>query len=92
MKPSAFKSTFPWSSVIGDANSETIAVNIMKILSRTGDEWRELTWEEYRAEREMDGNFSSAEKPYFDEVIDYTISPQTAALLCQDWRKIAKGQ
>lgn len=88
-QPSAFK-TFPWSSVRQDANDEQIALNIMVILSRTGDQWRALTWDEYRAEREKDGNFSAAEKPHFDAVVDFTVSPATAALFCLAWRQIAK--
>lgn len=50
MNPSNY-TTFPWDSVLQNAESETIAQNIMIILKRTGDKWRKLSFEEYQQER-----------------------------------------
>lgn len=84
-KPSDFAREYPWSSVKRNAESETIALNIMKILERTGDEFRELTWDEYKTERKKDGNFTESEKEFFDDVIDYCKSADTAKLFSKTW-------
>ena len=84
MKPSNF-TDYPWSSVLQNSESETIAQNIMKILKRTGNEFRPLYWEEYKEERLKDGNFSSNEKSIFESVITYCKSPQTAILFSKTW-------
>ncbi len=84
MKPSNFTS-YPWSSVLQNSESETIAQNIMKILKRTGDEFRPITWEEYKEERLKDGNFSDREKSIFENVISYCKSADTAVLFCKTW-------
>lgn len=86
MKPSNFK-TKPISSVLQKSESETIACNIMVILSRTGDTFRPLSWNEYRTERKKDGDFREEEKPYFDRVIDYCESPDTARLFSPVWEQ-----
>lgn len=85
MKPSDFIKT-PWSSVAQSSEAETIAVNIMVILKRTGDKWRDLSWEEYSTERKKDGNFTVLEKKYFDQVIGYCKSADTAKLFSSSWR------
>ncbi len=82
--PSDF-TNYPWSSVLQNSESETIAVNIMKILKRTGNTWRELTFEEYKKEREKDGHFTSKEELYFNDVIPYCKSTDTAALFSKEW-------
>ena len=89
MKPSDF-THHPCMSVFNKCEPEVIARNIMKILKRTGNEFRELTWEEYAKERqesEQDKNFSQGEKRYFDDVIGYCKSAETAKLLSPYWRK-----
>lgn len=65
--PSLFKA-YPWDSTLQKSECETVAMNIMVILSRTGNTFRTLSWEEYAAERQKDGNFSEGEKKYFDDV------------------------
>ena len=57
----------------------------MKILKRTGDEFRPITWEEYKEERLKDGNFSDREKSIFENVIPYCKSADTAVLFCKTW-------
>jgi len=84
MNPSDFIKQ-PWSSVAGSSEAETIAVNIMVILKRTGNKFRNLSWEEYVAERKKDGNFSLSEKKYFDQVIGYCKSADTAKLFSASW-------
>ena len=83
-QPSNFQKK-PWSSVCQSSEAETIALNIIVILKRTGDNWRELSWDEYTTERKKDGNFSSSEKKYFDQVVGYTVSAQTARLFSKTW-------
>lgn len=78
---------YPMGSVLRKSEAETIARNIMVILERTGNKFRELTWEEYKKERVKDGNFSEGEKKYFDDVIKYCKSADTAVCFCEDWYK-----
>lgn len=84
-KPSDF-TKFPCGSVLQKCETEQIAVNIMVILERTGNTFRELSWNEYRVEREKDGRFTEGEKPYFKDVIGYCASPLTAALFSKVWK------
>lgn len=83
-KPSNF-TKYPWNSALKTAESEIVAQNIMKILERTGNTWRELSWIEYKKERLKDGNFSDREKEYFKQVINYCINPDTAVLFSKEW-------
>ena len=85
MKPSNYTG-YPWSSILQNLESETIAQNIMIILKRTGDKFRELTFAEYKTERLKDGNFTESEKQYFDKVIDFCKSGDTAKLFCSGWK------
>lgn len=84
MNPSNYK-TYPGSSVLAKSEYETIAQNIMVILSRTGDKFRPLSWKEYKKERLKDKDFTESEKQYFDKVIDYCKSEDTANLFCPSW-------
>lgn len=84
--PSNFLSQ-PMGSVLRNSESETIARNIMVILERTGNKFRELTWDEYKKERLKDKGFSEGEKGYFDDVIKYCKSADTAVCFCEDWYK-----
>jgi hypothetical protein len=83
-KPSDFKK-HPYDSVFRNMEHEIVARNIMVILSRTGDEFRELSWEEYKKERQKDGAFAEGERGLFDKAIKYCKSPDTAALLSEAW-------
>jgi len=87
MRPSDFQH-YPWSSVEQSAEAETIALNIITILKRTGDEFRALSWEEYVQERTKDGSFSQAEKRYFDNVVEFTVSAEAASKFCLLWKGI----
>jgi hypothetical protein len=83
--PSYFSDKKPFSSVYQKSEYETIAKNIMVILDRTGDEFRNLSWKEYKKERLKDGNFSDAEKMYFDVVIEYCTTPEKAKTFSKNW-------
>lgn len=86
-KPSNFTS-YPWNSTLAKCEAETIAQNIMKILKRTGDVFRELSYEEYEAERKKDGHYSLMERGYFEQVIPYCCSADNAARFSPEWRKV----
>lgn len=90
MKPSNFKKASPMGSVLQKLEAEIVISNIITILSRTGDEWRKLTYDEYKQERLKDGNYSDGEEKYFNQVVDYTISPDTAKLFAPDWLAVAE--
>ena len=85
-KPSNYTSK-PWDSVIGKWEAEKIAQNIMVILSRTGNEWRQLSWQEYQEERKKDGGFTQMEQPYFEQVVGYCASAEDANRFCSSWCK-----
>ena len=89
MKPSDFN-IFPWDSVFHENEYETIALNIIRILKRTGNEFRDLSWNEYKTERLKDGSFTDGEFEYFEKVIPYFISESTAKLFSPAWRKIGE--
>lgn len=89
-KPSGFLRMSNMGSVTHNAESERIARNIMVILSRTGDTFRRLEWDEYKAERMKDGGFTERERIYFDKVIDYCKSADTAALFAPGWKEATR--
>lgn len=90
LKPSDFN-VFPYSSVKGQTEYETIAANIMTILKRTGDTFRPFDWEEYQSERLKDKNFSERERGYFDAVIGYCTNSDTAKLFSPAWKEVAEA-
>lgn len=84
MKPSNFIN-YPWSSVLNKSEYETVAQNIMKILKRTGDEFRPLSFTEYKTERIKDGNFTDNEENYFNEVIIFCRNADSAICFSKTW-------
>ncbi len=83
-KPSEFTYK-PWNSVLQKSEAETVAANIMVILKRTGDVFRDLTYDEYKAERLKDGDYSDKEQQYFEKVIPFCKSADTAVLFSKAW-------
>ena len=82
---------FPWSSVMNKTEAEIVARNIMCILGRTGNEWRELTWKEYVDERMKDGDrrsYVDNEREFFSEVCAYTVNAKQAAKFSPTWSAI----
>ena len=93
MKPSNF-CTWPWSSALGKSECEQIALNVMVILKRTGDEWRELSWDEYLAARIADGEIewrALNERQYFDAALPYCKSADTAVLFSDTWKELIEA-
>lgn len=92
MKPSNFK-TWPWSCVFQNAEREQVALNIITILARTGNEWREMLWPEYLAERIKDGGGNTShnqhtEQDCFYDVAPYTVSAKAAATFSPTWANV----
>jgi len=84
LKPSNF-TNYPWSSILENSESEIVAQNIMNILKRTGDEFRPLSFQEYKSERLKDGGFTNLEEKYFNSVIKYCGDAKSALLFCSGW-------
>jgi hypothetical protein len=84
MKPSEF-TKHPYGSVLQNNESESVARNIMVILTRLGDEFRLLSWGEYKQEREKDGNFTMSEKTYFDRVVGFCVAAESAKAFSPAW-------
>ena len=61
----------PMKSVLRKYEAEIVARNIMIILERTGNIFRGIEWNEYEKERKKDGNFTSTEAFYFNQVLPY---------------------
>ncbi len=76
----------PWNSILQKSEAETIARNVMVILKRTGNTWRELSDEEYEEERKKDGRYTTSELKYLAQVRPYTISPEMASKFSKDWQ------
>lgn len=82
--------SLPMGSISQKSETETIACNIMRTLKRTGDTFRQLTFEEYKKIRLQDGDVEfdiNNEKPYFERAIEYCISAETADNFCSGWYK-----
>lgn len=86
LTPKDFSNIFPMGSVARSWEAERIAKNIMVILARSGNVFRPLSWDEYKKERLQDGAFTESEKRFFDGVIDYCKSPDTARLFSEEWK------
>ena len=61
----------------------------MVIRKRLGDEW-DLTWEQYKAEREKDGGYSWIEKNYFEEVMPMISDAIGAISFSTSWADAAR--
>lgn len=84
----------PWGSIFQNSETEWVAQNIMKILKRNGDSWRELSWDEYCDVRIADtkdgargGWNPGLERPLFDKVLPYTVSQEQAEKFAPNWGK-----
>lgn len=90
LKPSIFKS-FPWESILQKSEDEQIAQNIMIIRARLGDKW-DITWDEYKKEREKDGGWGCAysEERYFKELMKQIPDVLGAIAFSPTWAKAAR--
>ena len=80
----------PFNPILKDFKYERVARNIMVILARTCDTWRDLSWEEYVKEHQKDINKSNwswilAEKDYFDVVTPSCKTAELAKRFCSTW-------
>lgn len=85
---SCFAEIDPMDSIFRKRESEIVAKNIMVILSRTGNKWRELSWDEYKKERLKDGDFSEEEKYFFDQVKKFCNSEENAYGVSSAWKNM----
>jgi hypothetical protein len=86
LKPIDFRA-YPWDSVFQNAEHEIVARNIMIIMD---DHWKELSWEQYKSIRKKDGWFCESERKYFDAVIKYCKSEDTARCFSPVWEKVGR--
>lgn len=84
MKPSNFLK-HPYDSVLQHTEDEVVARNIMVILNRTGNIFRDLSWDEYKQERLKDENFSHLEQTSFNKVIKYCQTATDAKKFSKVW-------
>lgn len=78
----------PIASIAGNSETETVAANIMRILKRTGNTWRKLSWVEYVKERktEKSSTFTDGEQHHFENCEIFNITTAQDALnFCKDW-------
>jgi len=85
MKPSDFMKKHPYNSIFQNSECETIARNIMVILSDTGDSFRKIELFEYEERRLKDGNYSIKEKQLFNKVNEYCVSEEMAQKFSKNW-------
>lgn len=84
MQPQDF-TKHPYNSALGKSEPEVVARNIMVILSKTGNTFRLLAWDEYKEHRLKDGNFSEIEKSYFERVAGFCTTEAAALSFCPTW-------
>jgi hypothetical protein len=80
----------PWDSVLRNKESEIIARNIMKILARTGNTFRPITWEEYVIKRKEDTTECTDSESTFYQVVVYCTCAEQAIKFSPDWAKMQK--
>lgn len=90
LHPELFAGIVPEKSVLLKRGYEIVAQNIMVVLSRTGNRFRDLPWEEYVSERKKDKGFSDGEKEYFNAVIGYCKNADSALLFSPEWAALKR--
>lgn len=92
LKPSDIVEIEPMSSVLKKCEAEIVARNIIVILYRTGDRFRDLSWEEYKKERLKDKNFWEGERKWFDLVIYYCTDKEKVKKFSKKWDVKSKAE
>lgn len=93
-QPKDFAKVYPSDSVFHNSEREYVARNIMVILGRTGNTFREMVWAEYLKERIKDGGGDTynwehgSESQLFPQVVKYTTSEDVARLFSPEWAKV----
>jgi hypothetical protein len=85
MTPQDICTIHPFDSVLQSNECETVARNILVILARTGNVFRLLTWDEYKAQRLIDGHFTEREKLFFHKVVLHCATVENARLFSRYW-------
>ncbi len=92
LRPSLF-TMYPGSSILNRMEYEHIALFMMQILARTGDEFRSLSWAEYREERikgwkdDIQYAFQEGEDAIFKDVAYLALGDKTCILnFCAAWK------
>lgn len=86
IKPSDLAGISPWNPAVDSHKSMIVAMYIIEILERTGNKFRKLGWDEYKAERLKDSkNLYHAESQCFEEIARYCKSYDTAKLFTEEW-------
>ncbi|MCP4394895.1 MAG: hypothetical protein GY804_11615 [Alphaproteobacteria bacterium] len=78
-------------SIYRKSEMEVVAQNIMIILSRTGNEFRVLSWDEYKTERLKDGGFLKsikAEQSHFNKVFAMCSTEVSARKFSPTWADV----
>jgi hypothetical protein len=88
LKPSDFVMR-PWDSVPQNTETEIVARNIMVISMRLGDEWGNVTRDQYIAERTKDGNYSEREGDILDGLYPQLNDVIGAIAFSPTWRDAA---
>jgi len=103
LKPSDFAKISPMNCVFKHHEHEVVADNIMQILKRTGNEFRPLSWKEYKEERLKDitkdrrlflfyNDSIGEEKLYFDLVVNWCTLPGNAVQFAPNWNIKAEAE
>ncbi len=71
-------------SKTGSAGCESAAQKIIELLVKSGDEWRRVTWSEYKVFTEDTYRYE------FDRVIEYCTSAEKARTFSPGWAHVAE--
>jgi uncharacterized Zn finger protein len=80
----------PDGSIFPSTEHEIIASNIMKILARTDNRFRPITWDEYWSESSKDRSQVTDDPGVFFQVVVHCISAEQAVLVSPVWGKRKK--
>lgn len=88
--PSYFSSVKPCCSVYGKCEIEDIAFRIVRILSRKGDKWRRLSWEEWDSDTDdLDMRcYKPLETQWFYSLSKLLVSESGARMVGGFWRHL----
>lgn len=79
------------SSIYQNCEREIVARNIVTILAREGDTWRQLDEKTYVKHRKKDGEWSEGERFIFQEIVGDITSFIDAVALSPSWARVAKA-
>jgi hypothetical protein len=79
MKPSDLIKIYPWNSIFQKSEHETTACCIARYLYENGNEFRIVSFDEYKESQ------PNADEKRFLEVIKYFKSEDTIRLFSKDW-------